>query len=88
MLTDSCTLDEAIVRTTEFPICVLPAVTRRPYAVKLLGSPELRALPPRLRDVFKYVIVDSPPVGADADYDLIERVCDGVVMVVRRNHMK
>jgi len=31
----------------------------------------------------RYVIVDSPPVAAVADYALIQDVCDGVILVVR-----
>jgi Mrp family chromosome partitioning ATPase len=33
--------------------------------------------------MFRYVIIDSPPVGAVADYELIQAVCDGVILVLR-----
>ena len=39
-----------------------------------------------LRNLFRYVILDSPPVGAVADYDLIQAVSDGVILVVRPDH--
>jgi Mrp family chromosome partitioning ATPase len=29
------------------------------------------------------VIIDSPPVGTVADYELIQAVCDGVILVMR-----
>jgi Mrp family chromosome partitioning ATPase len=29
------------------------------------------------------VVIDSPPVGAVADYELIQAVCDGVILVLR-----
>jgi Mrp family chromosome partitioning ATPase len=40
----------------------------------------------RLREEFRRTIVDSPPVEAVADYDLIAACCDGVVLVVRPDH--
>ena len=33
--------------------------------------------------MFRYVIIDSPPVGTVADYELIQAVCEGVILVVR-----
>jgi Mrp family chromosome partitioning ATPase len=32
------------------------------------------------------VIVDSPPVGSVADYELLQAVCDGVILVARPHH--
>lgn len=39
-----------------------------------------------MRATFDYIVVDSPPVGAVADYELLEIVCDGMVFVVRQGH--
>jgi Mrp family chromosome partitioning ATPase len=39
-----------------------------------------------LKKQFRYIIVDSPPIAAVADYDLLQSVCDGVVVVVRPDH--
>jgi Mrp family chromosome partitioning ATPase len=36
--------------------------------------------------MFRYVVIDSPPVAAVADFDLIQAPCDGVIMVVRPDH--
>jgi len=30
--------------------------------------------------------VDSPPIAAVADYDLLQTVCDGVIVVIRPDH--
>ena len=30
--------------------------------------------------------LDAPPVGVVADYDLIQTVCDGAILVVRPDH--
>jgi Mrp family chromosome partitioning ATPase len=35
------------------------------------------------REQFAFTLFDAPPVAAVADYELIEKNCDGVIMVVR-----
>ena len=71
----------------EFPnLYVIPAGTSCANPVELLDSPQWRALCARLRSLFRYVIADSPPMEVVADYELIEAVCDGVILVVRPDH--
>ena len=87
VLTGDCAVEEALVRTAEFPsLFVLPAGVPPSNPVELLDSPNWPAVCARLRSLFRYVIVDSPPLGAVADYDLIQAVCDGVILVVRPDH--
>ena len=87
VLKGACTLDEALVHTQDFPnLFVLPAGAPVDNPVELLDSAAWQALCVRLRGLFRHVIVDSPPVGAVADYDLIQAACDGVILVVRPNH--
>ena len=87
VLRGASTLEKALVRTREFPnLCVLAGGTPAEHPVELLDSEAWPALCGRLRGLFRYVVLDSPPVGAVADYDLIEAVCDGVILVVRPDH--
>ena len=87
VLKGTCTLEEALVHTQEFPnLFVMSAGTHAGNPVELLDSPPWPALCARLRSLFRYVVLDSPPVGAVADYDLIQAVCDGVILVVRPDH--
>ena len=39
-----------------------------------------------MREHFSFVIIDSPPIAAVADYELIQASCDGVIVVVRPDH--
>lgn len=55
---------------------------------ELLDSRQWSALCESTREIFQHVIVDTPPVTAVADYELIERTMDGIVMVVRPDHTK
>jgi capsular exopolysaccharide synthesis family protein len=84
VLRGACTLEEALVQTEQLPnLCVLASGEAKGNPAELLDSSPWPALCTRLRQVFRYVILDSPPVAAVADYDLIQAECDGVVMVVR-----
>ncbi len=87
VLRGSCTLEDAIVRTQEFPnLFVLSAGKPPENPVELLDSAAWQTLCNAFRSLFRFVILDSPPVGAVADYDLIQAVCDGVILVLRPDH--
>jgi capsular exopolysaccharide synthesis family protein len=84
LLAEACTREEALVRTREFPnLCVMSSGTPPANPVELLDSAKWKKLCAELRDVFRYVIIDSPPVGTVSDYELIQAVCDGVILVMR-----
>ena len=84
VLTGGCTLQEALVRTQEFPnLYVMTAGARPANPAELLDSARWRALCAEFREMFRYVIIDSPPVGAVADFELIQAACDGVILVLR-----
>jgi capsular exopolysaccharide synthesis family protein len=80
-------LEDALVRTQEFPnLFVISAGVSPPNPVELLDSTNWQAFCAKIRSLFRYVVVDSSPVGAVADHDLIQAACDGVVLVVRPDH--
>jgi protein-tyrosine kinase len=84
VLAGSCATEEALVRTHEFPnLYVMPSGGLPANPVELLDSTRWRSLCAQLRGMFRYVIIDSPPVGAVADYELIQAVCEGVILVLR-----
>lgn len=87
VLAGSCSLEQAIIRIDSFDnLYVIAAGSAKANPAELLDNPRWPALCARLRKSFRYVILDSPPIGAVADYDLIQAVCDGVIMVVRPDH--
>ncbi len=85
-------LGDAIVRAEQFPnLYVLPASKQNSNGAgwnpaELLDSPRWKSVSATLRKEFRFTIVDAPPIGAVADYDLIQAVCDGVILVVRPDH--
>ena len=87
VLTGACTLEQALVQIAPFPnLYVLTAGTSRANPVELLDNAQWPALCARFRKLFRYIVFDSPPIAAVADYDLIQSVCDGLIMVVRPDH--
>jgi capsular exopolysaccharide synthesis family protein len=82
-----CELDDALIRTEQFPnLHVLPAGKPKGNPAELLDSPRWRELCAAVRERFRFVVIDTAPVASVADFDLIEAVCDGVVLVARPDH--
>jgi capsular exopolysaccharide synthesis family protein len=87
VLRGACILEEALVQTEQLPnLYVLPSGESKGNPAELLDSSPWPALCTRLRQMFRYVILDSPPIAAVADYDLIQAVCDGVILILRPDH--
>lgn len=80
-------VDQALIRSEQLPnLCVLPAGGAVENPTELLDSTQWATLCASLRERFRFIIVDSPPIGAVADYDLLQAYCDGVIVVLRPDH--
>jgi capsular exopolysaccharide synthesis family protein len=89
VLKGSCELDEALVHAEQLAnLYVLSAGSSVANPAELLDSPRWVALCGKVRSLFRYIILDSPPITAVTDYDLIQASCDGVIVVVRPDHTK
>jgi capsular exopolysaccharide synthesis family protein len=87
VLARKCTLEDAIMEIEQLPnLFVLGAGEFRPDASELLDSPFGRAVFQGLRKRFHYVVLDCPPIGSIADYDVIQAAADGLVAVLRPDH--
>jgi capsular exopolysaccharide synthesis family protein len=83
----SCALEEALVHTQEFPNLYVMSAGRTPAnPAELLDSARWHSICAQLRATFRYTIIDSPPVGGIADYELIQAICDGVILVLRPDY--
>lgn len=60
----------------------IPGGTSVSHPAELVGSQRLEKLITFLRDIFDWVIIDSPPVVPVSDATLVARVTDGVLLVV------
>ncbi len=87
VLAGDCTLEEALLEVEELPsLSILPAGKTVGNPAELLDSSSWVSLAGQLREQFARIVIDSPPVQAVADYDLMASVADGILLVVRPDH--
>jgi polysaccharide biosynthesis transport protein len=72
-----------IVATSTKNLFVIPCGPKPPNPIALLGSERLSKLLTQLRQDFKIVLIDSPPVLTVADARVLSSKVDGVVLVVQ-----
>lgn len=83
-LSGKCDFDDMIVRIEQFPnLSVVPAGRAGANPTELLDSRRWSEACEEFRRRSRFAIIDAPPMGTVADYDLIEANCDGVVFIVR-----
>ena len=83
VLAGHATMDEAIRRTSVEGLDLVPAGTLVPNVSELLGAASMRRALAELGDRYDIVIVDTPPVLAAADAEILAVQCDAVLVVVR-----
>ncbi len=85
VITKKKTLEEAIVSTGIGNLFVLPSGPVPPNPSELLGSRTMEELILAMTDSFDLVLFDTPPVCVVTDAQLLGRLCDGALLVVRSN---
>jgi capsular exopolysaccharide synthesis family protein len=87
VLRNEASLESALVRIDQFPnLYVLPPGLTAPGPAELLTSARWKLLLELCRTEFRFVVFDAPPIGAVAEYELLQVSCDGIVLVVRQDH--
>lgn len=75
--------EEVIYETNVKNGYVVPCINLLENPSALLEDVRFRELLDRMASEYRYVIIDSPPLGSVADAALIASMCDGAVLVVR-----
>ena len=65
-----------------------PRVTSYRTPAELLTSSRLPELIDRMRELYDFVVVDSPPILAVTDPAILSSVADGVILIVRANTLR
>jgi capsular exopolysaccharide synthesis family protein len=73
---------DAVHRTDVAGLCALTAGRVPPNAAELLGSRRFKELLTSIRGQFDWVVVDSPPVMAVTDPNILANLADSVVFVI------
>ena len=89
VLKGECSLEDALIQVRQFRnLFVLAAGEAKCNPAELLAASRWPAICTPLRNLFRYVIIDSPPVAMVTDYDLIQAPCDGTILVARPDHTR
>ncbi len=86
VLAGEVTPDEAIVATNQKNLFVLPAGHVSSSPPELFTGSCWQEFLAHCNEMFKLVLIDTPPILPLADFELISAACDGVLMVVRAHH--
>jgi len=86
VLAGEVTPDEAIVATNQKNLFVLPAGNVSSSPPELFTGSRWQEFLAHCSEMFKLVLIDTPPILPLADFELISVACDGVLMVVRAHH--
>lgn len=88
VLTKQATLDEVIQDTAIPNLSAITAGMIPPNPSELVGSKALGAIIEQLKEQFEQIIIDTPPILALTDAQLISTYCDGVVIVAESGKVK
>jgi len=81
ILTGNLALEAGIQPTAIHGLSLLSCGVCPPSPADLLGSPRMREILTRLRAVYEFIIIDSPPAVALSDAAVLSVISDGVVLV-------
>ena len=73
---------EAIVNKSELPnLDYISAGTIPPNPSEILGSDQMIAFIEKLKDIYDLVVIDSPPIIAVTDSEILSRIADATILV-------
>jgi polysaccharide biosynthesis transport protein len=88
LLTNRLSYADVVKQTTVETLDLITAGDELPNPAELLTSSRLHELIERLRELYDFVIVDSPPILAVTDPAILSAVTDGVILIVRANTLR
>jgi capsular exopolysaccharide synthesis family protein len=74
--------EEVIRRVEPLNISILPAGTTSGASYDLLAAPRLQTIFAQLRQQYRYILIDAPPVLSSADARVLGDRVDGFIVVV------
>ena len=81
VLTGGLSLQEGIQRTAVSGLALLSRGVLPPNPTELLGSAKMRGILQELREAFKFILIDAPPIVTVTDAAVLSVVSDGVLLV-------
>ena len=81
-LSGQCEMDDVICTTNYEGLDVVFAGSYSPNASELLEEERFSELICHLREMYDYVLIDTPPLGLVTDCAIVARHCNGIILVV------
>ncbi len=75
-------IDQVVYKTNYENLYMILAGAYAPNPTEMLGDEQFGQLLKAARQVFEYVIVDTPPLGTVVDAAVIGQYCDGALLVI------
>lgn len=75
-------IDQVVCKTNFENLYLILSGPYAPNPTEMLGDDQFGQLLKAARQVFEYVIVDTPPLGAVVDAAIIGQYCDGALLVI------
>lgn len=83
VLSGQCNINDTICATNKQNLYIIPAGVLPTNPTELLGNERFGKLINAVKDVFQYIVVDTPPIGSVIDAAVVAKQCDGTVLVVK-----
>jgi tyrosine-protein kinase Etk/Wzc len=81
-LIGSAKLEEILVKSEIPNLSFILSGTIPPNPAEMLDSQEMRSFLKKLRDQFDLIILDSPPIIAVTDSEILTSMVDGTILIV------
>lgn len=88
MITNQCSMEMAIKETDVPNLSVITSGSIPPNPSEILASQKMTMLLEELKEKFDFILIDTPPVLAVSDAQIIATKCDGVIFVVDAGKVK
>ena len=87
-LTGQAEVEDIIYETEVEGLCITVAGQLSPDPTSILDSEQFEQFIEKVRDMFDYVIIDTPPLGIVIDAVIIGKYTDGAVIVIEQGVIK
>lgn len=88
LLVGKVKFEEAVQQTEIQNLSILTSGTRPPNPSELVGSGKMKAFIDALKERFEYIIIDTPPIIAVTDAQLLASHADGSLLVIASSQVE